>query len=195
MHELGSLRHPDDRADPDRHRDQHRPRPDRRGGPQGPDLPRFDRDDPGRRPGRTDPRPRDRRPGEPRLDVRRAGHRSTRDFAAPFAVVAAWIGLWSGIVAQLGLLPQPPELDLGPGRRRGASSCCSCSAASATTGSCRSTPTGRSRSSATPSNASPFFVADGLRHRHRVRRGDHRRSSACSSSAVTSASATWRSPA
>jgi hypothetical protein len=35
------------------------------------------------------------------------------DFAAPFAIVAAWIGLFSGIVAQLGMFRSRPNADWG----------------------------------------------------------------------------------
>ena len=63
---------PRDRAHPDRDRDQHHPRPDRRGRPQGPGLPRLDRHDPGWRPGRPDRRRAHRRPDEPDLDLRAA---------------------------------------------------------------------------------------------------------------------------
>ena len=66
------VRHPHDRAHPDRDRDQHHPRPDRRGRPQGARLPRLDRHDPGRRPRRPDRRRADRRPDEPDLDLRPA---------------------------------------------------------------------------------------------------------------------------
>ena len=71
------------------------------------------------------------------------------DFAAPFAIVAAWIGLLSGLAAQWGFFRSRPNADWGKIAGAACSSSSS-SAASATTGSCRSTPTGRSRSSATP---------------------------------------------
>ena len=166
-HELGSIRHPDDRAHPDRDRDQHRARPDRGGGPEGADLPRFDRDDPRRRPGRTDPRPR-HRACSPTWSGRTSCPRPFHsDFAAPFAVVAAWIGFLAGLVAQFGFFRSRPNSswgqvalarDRGPARRW---------AGSGSTASCRSTRTGRSRSSATRPTASPFFVVAGLCRRDR----------------------------
>ena len=119
-----AVRHANDRPDPDRDRDQHHPRPDGVGGPEGSGLPRLDRDDPRRRPRRPDRWRRDRRPCQPDLDLRAAGtvpvavrgallHRGRRDRAAGRSLRPA------------GLLPEPSEharasqLAVGRGRGRG----------------------------------------------------------------------------
>ena len=106
--QLGQVRHEDDRPHPDRDRDQHRPGPDRRGGPQDPDLSRFDRDDPRRRAGRSHPRPRHGPAGQPHLDLRPAGAAQS-PYAAPFAIVAAEIGFLSGVFGQLGFFRSRPN--------------------------------------------------------------------------------------
>ncbi len=54
------------------------------------------------------PAPRHRRLDEPRLDLRPAGAVPQR-LRGPFAITAAWIGFFAGVVAQLRLLPQPTE--------------------------------------------------------------------------------------
>ena len=112
-HQLGPLRHTHDRPDPDRDGHQHRARPDRRVRPQGPDLPGLDRDDPGRRPGRTDPRSGHRRPRRTSSGPTCIPAPFHSDFAAPFAVVAAWIGLLSGLAAQWGFFRSRPNASWG----------------------------------------------------------------------------------
>ena len=85
---------------------------------QGPDLPRFDRDDPGRRAGGADPGSGHRRAGEPHLDLRPARAVPLRLRRAVRDRRRVRSGCSPGIVAQSGFFRSRPNPSWAHDRRR-----------------------------------------------------------------------------